>query len=1098
MSHEPSQTWPGVILTPDQRIRVFISSTLEELAAERAAARRAIQRLHLVPVWYESGARPHPPRSMYRAYLEQSQVFVGIYWQRYGWVAPGMEISGLEDEYRLAAGKPMLLYLKRPAPDQEPGLTAMIDSIRSAGAASYRHFTTARELERLLVDDLAVLLSESFADATISTRVASPSSGGTAEAELPDGTVTFLFTDIEGSTRLWETESAAMARALVLHNETLHAAFAHHGGVVFSRMGDGMAVAFSSAVGAVRAALEAQRGLMAAPWPAGTGVLKVRMGLHTDEAVLRHGQYVNQPLNRCARLMAAAHGGQILMSDVTEALVRSELPDRATLLDLGEHRLRDLASRMHIFQLVHPDLPRAFPMLRTLDAIPNNLPIQLTELVGRQAELAEAEQLLTRTRLLTILAPGGAGKTRLAIQAAADIASEFPDGVFFISLADIRSDRDIVQATAESMGIALASDEDVQTQLLTYVTNKRQLLVFDNFEHLLAGASIITGILQAAPQVRVMITSRAKLNVTGETVFTLAGLETTWDSPAEAFQVGGVQLFIDAARRVPPRFVLEPSDLDPLAKILHLTGGLPLGILLAAAWVDMLPVSEIATEIAKNLDFLETDISDVPDRHRSLRAAFDYSWALLGPEERKTFLALSVFRGGFSREAAEAVAGGSLRGLSILVNKSLVMATPETRRYALHELLRQYAEAELRQDPEFSTVSEAHAAFYAALMEESFTLFTQGDQPGALRIIEQDLDNVRSAWRHYLATGNAAAARPFVEGLYYLYEMRGWYPAAINLFGEALGDRSDGEDAVKLRALAGAAQGSFLALIGQPDAGEAMARVAEETLRDSPDLAAYITCVQCLALTLSYLGRIEEVAASTEAAMAAADAAQHPFSSAAMRNWRAYGAFLVGDVGTATKLLHEAYGTLEQLDEHYLTSWNLWIQAMIATQQHRPQDAIDLHTRGLARCRDLGYLRGTMVELEGLGEANVAAGRYEAAEQAFIEGVATADKMGMVKDMLALMTKIAKVRAVMGLPVEAVEMLATVLAQPISAQQPLTDNTPIKDSAARALDDLRDALGPEERVVAFARGTSTPFEVAAKDLIARLIDAPRDRVPISS
>src|SRR5829696_371453 len=219
--------------------------------------------------------------------------------------------------------------------------------------------------------------------------------------------------------------------------------------------------------------------------------------------------------------------------------------------------------------------------------------------------------------------------------------------------------------------------------------------------------------------------------------------------------------------------------------------------------------------------------------------------------------------------------------------------------------------------------------------------------------------------------------------------MRGWYPAAINLFGEALdalADRSDGEDAVELRALAGAAQAWFLALIGQPDAGEAIATVAEQTLRDSPDLAAYTTCVQCLAITLSYLGRIEEVAASTEAAMAAADAAHHPFWSAAMRTWRAYGAFLVGDVSSATKLLHEAYGPLEQLDEHYLMSWNLWIQAIIATRQHRPQDAIDLHTRGLARCRELGYIRGTMVELEGLGEANVAAGRFEAAEQAFIEG----------------------------------------------------------------------------------------------------------------
>src|SRR5215469_12444072 len=223
----PAADRAGVILTPDQRVRVFISSTLGELAAERAAARRAITRLHLVPVWYESGARPHPPRSMYRAYLAQSQVFVGIYWQRYGWVAPGMEISGLEDEFRLAAGKPMLLYLKRPAPDQEPRLAAMIDGIRATGTMSYRTFSTARELERLLADDLAVLLSESFAGAAV------------AVADLPAGTVTFLLTDIEGSTRLWETVPDAMNEALERHNRLVPEVIEDHGGVVVTSRGEG-------------------------------------------------------------------------------------------------------------------------------------------------------------------------------------------------------------------------------------------------------------------------------------------------------------------------------------------------------------------------------------------------------------------------------------------------------------------------------------------------------------------------------------------------------------------------------------------------------------------------------------------------------------------------------------------------------------------------------------------------------------------------------------------------------------------------------------------------------------------------------------------
>src|SRR5690349_10491937 len=304
-----------VVLTPDQRVRVFISSTLGELAPERAAARRAIAGLHLVPVWYESGARPHPPRSMYRAYLEQSQVFVGIYWQRYGWVAPGMEISGLEDEYRLAAGKPMLLYLKRPAPDQEPRLAAMIDSVRAAGTVSYRAFATPLELERLLTDDLAVLLSESFAGAAVSTEV------------LPAGTVTFLLTDIEGSTRLWETVPEAMEVALKQHNHLLAEVIEGHGGAVVTSRGEGDSffAVFASAVAAVEAAGACQLRLGREAWPEGAA-LRVRMGLHTGEAHVHDGDYVDHaPINRCARVKAAGHGGQVLVTRATRDLAGGRL-----------------------------------------------------------------------------------------------------------------------------------------------------------------------------------------------------------------------------------------------------------------------------------------------------------------------------------------------------------------------------------------------------------------------------------------------------------------------------------------------------------------------------------------------------------------------------------------------------------------------------------------------------------------------------------------------------------------------------------------------------------------------------------------------------
>src|SRR5215469_13047237 len=413
-----------VILTPDQRVRVFISSTLGELAAERAAARRAIQRLHLVPVWFESGARPHPPRPMYRAYLKQSQVFVGIYWQRYGWVAPGMEISGLEDEFRLAAGKPMLLYLKRPAPDLEPRLAAMIDAIREAGSVSYRTFGTPRELERLLADDLAILLSESFAGAAGGAQASPASPGEPGEVDLPAGTVTFLLTDIEGSTRLWESVPEAMEVALERHDRLLTEVIEGHGGTVVTSRGEGDSffAVFPGAVAAVEAAGACQLRLGSEPWPEGA-VLRVRMGLHTGEARARGSDRVDHaPINRCARVKAAGHGGQVLVTKTTHDLAGGRLGGGFGLKRLGEFRLRDLAEPELIYQLTHADLPADFPPLTTIAERPGNLPVQMSSFIGRERELEQTAAALGQARLVTLTGPGGVGKTRLALQSAAQAA----------------------------------------------------------------------------------------------------------------------------------------------------------------------------------------------------------------------------------------------------------------------------------------------------------------------------------------------------------------------------------------------------------------------------------------------------------------------------------------------------------------------------------------------------------------------------------------------------------------------------------------------------------------------------------------------------
>jgi class 3 adenylate cyclase len=517
------QDQAGVILTPDQRVRVFISSTLEELAEERAAALRAIRRLHLVPVWFESGARPHPPQSMYRAYLEQSQIFVGIYWQRYGWVGPGMEISGLEDEFRLAAGMPMLLYLKRPAPEREPGLTAMIDAIRSAGTTSYRQFGTAGELERLLTDDLAVLLSESFADAAVGVRAprSSPAEPVVPDAgELPAGTVTFLLTDIEGSTRLWEAEPEAMEVALQRHDRILAEVIESYGGVVITSRGEGDSffAVFPSAVSAVEAAGMCQLRLGREVWPTGSA-LRVRMGLHTGEARVRGGDHLDHtPINRCARVRAAGHGGQVLLTRATSDLVADRLGSGFQLKELGEFRLRDLADPELIYQLTHPDLQVDFPPIQTVAERTGNLPLQLSSFIGRAGELEQTAAALGGARLVTLTGAGGVGKTRLALQIAEQVAAQFSDGAWLCELAPVRDPTGVDDAVAAVFAVTAPAGQSTSGALVEFLRGKQLLLVLDNCEHLLEAAAALADILhRSCKRLVILATSREGLGIEGET-----------------------------------------------------------------------------------------------------------------------------------------------------------------------------------------------------------------------------------------------------------------------------------------------------------------------------------------------------------------------------------------------------------------------------------------------------------------------------------------------------------------------------------------------------------------------------------------------------
>lgn len=913
---------------------------------------------------------------------------------------------------------------------------------------------------------------------------------------MPHGTVTFLFTDVQGSTHTWEESPELMMEALAQHDEAVVGAATQHRGVTVKPRGEGDSrfIVFQSAVDAVAGVTEMQRRLSKVDWVTPNPLL-VRISLHTGTAQLDDGDYYGSTVNRAARLRSIAHGGQTIMSGATWELVRDVLPVGVTIRDMGKHGLKDLTRPEHVYQLEIEGLANDFPPLLSLDSVPNNLPEQLTPFVGRESELKEVTSLLETTRLLTILAPGGSGKTRLAIQAAANLISDYPDGVFFVALADIDSGEDIVQTVAEALGIGLSAEEEAEPQLLTYLAGKRQLLVFDNFEHVTEGASLIGNILSSAPMVTIVATSREKLKLQSEMSYQLAGLETDWISPEAAMKTSGVVLFVDGASRARPDFTLETVELPAVRTILNLTGGLPLAILLAAAWVDMLSISEIAQEVEKSLDFLETEMGDVPDRHRSIRAVFDYSWSLLSADEQAAFAALSVFRGGFTRDAASRVAGASLRSLATLSSKSLLLANPSTGRYAVHELLRQYAEAELlKDDHRCREVQQAHADYFAGLMNGAADLFPVADHITMMDIIEADIDNSRAAFRYMLSTRNAEGVHKFIPAFTFAYELRGWYAGGVALFGEVLdtfeGEPRDEQTLVAL-ATAQASQAYSLILMGQAVTGTEAAEEALNRLPATANRVDRLIVSTTVALGYGYLGRSEELIALLTPLHEEFERLDNPFWASGVANWLAFGYLLNGQADVATTLLAEAYAVFDRLNDHYFVTWTLWLQAMIANNSGHTEESIELSALQVERAKEVGYPRGSVIAQEVIGDANVAINQFDAAEDAYVDSLRTAEQMGMVRDMLGLMRKIAGVWSSTGREGDAVAVLATVCADSISTQQMFSESVSIRDAATGALESIRTHMDATEYTAAFDRGSATSFDETVNSLLGRTSAASR-------
>jgi predicted ATPase/class 3 adenylate cyclase len=574
-------------------------------------------------------------------------------------------------------------------------------------------------------------------------------------AALPSGTVTFLFTDVEGSTRLWDEHAQEMSAAVARHDELLRRAVGSHGGQVVKTTGDGCYAVFASAHDAVGAALDAQWAFGEEEWRSTR--LRVRMGLHTGEAELREGDYFGGVVNRAARLMNAGHGGQVLVSQVTAELVGDSLPIGVALRDLGAHRLRDLSRPERVFQVLGPRCGAEFPPLRTFEALPGNLPAQVTSFVGRSTELGRVREALRLGRLVTLTGVGGVGKTRLALEVAAAVMPEFRDGAWLVELAGVRDPDLVADAVVQGFGLQPRAGSSADETLLEFLESKALLLLLDNCEHLLRPVGSLVGrVMRACPAVRVLTTSREGLTVAGEHMLGVAslGVPEEADSLDAIAACDAVLLFVERARAVKASFALDSSNAGAVAQVCRRLDGIPLAIELAAARVGTLSPAELARRLDQRFRLLAGGQRGVVERHQTLRAAIDWSYELLSEAERVLLARVSVFAGGFTLEAAEAVTvGGAVEMdavfdvLASLVARSLIVADTEAvdTRFGLLETIRQYAQERLDESGRLNRLRFRHAEYYSDFGERAGLNTSGADGLEWERRLDQESDNFRAA-----------------------------------------------------------------------------------------------------------------------------------------------------------------------------------------------------------------------------------------------------------------------------------------------------------------------------------------------------------------
>lgn len=617
------------------------------------------------------------------------------------------------------------------------------------------------------------------------TRGISVGEATAGEGRRATETATFLFTDIERSTRLVQILGERYAQLLDEHRELILRAVSGSGGRVFGSEGDALFCAFPTASGALAAAAEAQRALLEHAWPP-DGTVRVRMGIHTGEALVAGSDYVGLALHQVARITGAAHGGQVLVSEATRRLLPS-FPAGLDLRDLGERRFKDLAQPERLYQLVGDGLPDGFPPLRTLDNKANNLPVQLTSFVGRD-ELAAARRALSGTRLLTLTGPGGTGKTRLALQLAADVSDDFPDGVFFVALDAVRDPELVAPSIASTLGLTVSGSTEPVDALADVLRRQRVLLVLDNFEQVVEAGAVVGRLLRECPDVKVVVTTRTVLRIYGEHEFPVPPLGLPPESSTvltadDAARHEAVRLFVERAMAVQPSFALTDENAPLIVEIVRRLDGLPLAIELAAARTRVLPLPAIRARLDHHLSLLTGGARDLPERQQTLRGAIDWSYDLLDGPDRRLFERFAVHAGGAFLTEADSVCGPAdelgedvLDGLTSLADKSLVSARAvlaDDPRFAMLVTIRAYAHERLEASEEFEDLAQRHARAYLALVESVAGELLGPDGGRHSDRLEIDHDNLRSAIDWAVAHGEANYALRFLVAMWRFWQTRG-------------------------------------------------------------------------------------------------------------------------------------------------------------------------------------------------------------------------------------------------------------------------------------------------------------------------------------